>query len=81
MTDLLKNWIERHRQRHNFWLHMVGIPACYVAAPVLLALKQWQWAIGMFVGGYVLQFLGHAIEGNSSGEAMIFRFLLRRKQR
>jgi hypothetical protein len=29
----------------------------------------------MFVGGYALQFLGHLIEGNRSGEEMLVRRL------
>ncbi len=33
----------------------------------------------MFVGGYALQFIGHIIEGNISGEEMLIRRLLRMK--
>ena len=60
----------------SFALHMVGIPACFVAAPLMLILKLWLWAAGLFVGGYVLQFVGHFIEGNRSGEEMLVRKLL-----
>lgn len=67
------NWRKRHRNTTNFYLHMVGIPACFVAAPVLLILKQWWAAPAVFVGGYVLQFIGHLVEGNNSGEAMLLR--------
>ena len=31
----------------------------------------------MFIGGYALQFIGHIIEGNRSGEEMFVRRLLR----
>jgi len=79
MLHPIKNWIERHLNSANFWLHMVGIPACYVLAPVLLVLRFWWWALAAFVGGYVLQFIGHFIEGNPSGEWLIFRRLLRRR--
>ena len=60
----------------SFWLHMVGIPACFIAAPVLLILKYWAWAIAAFVGGYVLQFIGHFIEGNRSGEELLVRRIM-----
>ena len=70
-------WQQRHRRPANFWLHvLLGLPACFVAAPVLLALRQWWPAAGLFVGGYLVQFLGHAIEGNRSGEEMLLRRLL-----
>ena len=74
------NWRKRHRNRTSFWLHMLGIPACFVAAPVMLLLRQWWLAVVLFVGGYALQFIGHLVEGNRSGEEMLFRRLLGRKR-
>ena len=75
----IENWRVRHRNPVSFWLHMVGIPACFVAAPIALALRQWWWAAGLFVGGYVLQFVGHAVERNRSGEELLIRRILGRK--
>lgn len=72
----IANWRKRHRNTTSFWLHMLGIPACFVAAPVMLVLKQWWLAGALFVSGYALQFIGHAIEGNRSGEEMLLRRLL-----
>ena len=74
----LDNWMSRHRNPTSFALHMAGIPACFIAAPIALAMHQWWWAIGLFVGGYALQFIGHAIEGNRSGEEMLLRRLIGR---
>jgi len=68
MPDPVANWLKRHRNRTNFWLHMAGIPACFVAAPIALAMRQWLVAAGLFAGGYVLQFVGHLVEQNRSGE-------------
>lgn len=34
---------------------------------------QWNWALGAFVLGYLLQFLGHAIEGNDAGETILVK--------
>lgn len=73
------NWRQRHLNPVSFWLHMVGIPACFVAAPVLLILRQWWPVLACFVGGYALQFLGHLIEGNRSGEELLIRRLLGKK--
>ena len=73
----LNNWMSRHRHPVSFWLHMVGVPACFIGAPVMLAVEQWWLAGVLFVGGYALQFMGHAIEGNRSGEEMLFRRIFR----
>jgi hypothetical protein len=78
MWSPIDNWLKRHRNASNFWLHMLGIPACFVAAPVLLILGQWGLAVAMFVGGYALQFTGHLVEGNRSGEEMLLRRLIGR---
>lgn len=80
MLKPIENWLSRHRNPASFWLHMLGIPACFVAAPILLIFKQWLLAGCFFVGGYALQFLGHLIEGNRSGEEMLIRKLLRLDQ-
>ncbi|MCE5279060.1 MAG: Mpo1-like protein [Planctomycetaceae bacterium] len=76
MGNPLKNWLDRHKNPTSFWLHMVGIPACFVAAPLLLVWEQWLLAACCFVGGYALQFIGHLVEGNRSGEEMLLRRLM-----
>lgn len=78
MTNPIAQWRTRHMNPTSFWLHMAGIPACFIAAPILLVLEQWWPAAAAFVGGYVVQFIGHAIEGNQSGEEMLFRRIFRR---
>ena len=75
----IENWRKRHRNATSFWLHMIGIPACFVIAPVLLIFKMWWIAFAMFVGGYALQFIGHLVEGNRSGEEMLVRRLMAKK--
>ncbi len=76
MIKFLQNWLTRHRNPTSFWLHMIGIPACFVAAPAFLLLGRGWSALAMFVGGYAVQFLGHYIEGNRSGEEILLRKLL-----
>ena len=76
MKHWLRNWMTRHQHQVSIALHIVGIPACFVAAPILLVMQMWCWAAGAFVGGYALQFIGHAVEGNRSGEEILIRRLL-----
>jgi len=76
----IRNWLSRHRQPTNLLLHMAGIPATIIAIP-LAVMGQWALAVGLFGGGYALQFLGHLIEGNRSGEEELLRRLLRRDRR
>ena len=76
----LRNWRSRHRNSTNFLLHMAGIPATILAVP-LAVLEYWLLAGGVFLGGYALQFLGHIVEGNRSGEEELLRRILRRSRR
>ena len=57
---------------------MIGVPACFVAAPLFLVLHEWLVAAALFVGGYALQFIGHLIQGDQSGEEMLIRKLFSR---
>lgn len=61
------HWRARHREPFNFALHLIGIPLT-VAGVVLFFFQPWYWAVGLFILGYVLQYLGHLYEGNDLGE-------------
>jgi hypothetical protein len=69
LRRILRNWLQRHQDPANFWLHMLGIPLA-VAGVVLLIVwfSEWYWGLGALVLGYVLQWIGHTIEGNDVGE-------------
>ena len=54
---------EQHKTEINRQLHLYGRIIRVVAIPV--AFYNWKIAIGLFVFGYLIQFLGHAIEGTS----------------
>jgi hypothetical protein len=75
----LDNWLERHQLPFNRRIHFVGIPLSLVVAPLLLLVlpwEQWYWAAAAFVGGYVLQWVGHLAEGNDLGEWAAVKRLL-----
>lgn len=77
MRILYIKWAVRHTNRLNLVMHAVGIPLTVAALPALV-FNGVPLAAGLFVAGYALQFIGHAIEGNKSGEQMLFEKLLRR---
>ncbi len=52
-----------HTNPWNRALHAIGIPAI-LSGIVLLALLHWRLGLALFVGGWILLFLGHRIEGN-----------------
>src|SRR5262249_16309403 len=69
LRRILRNWRERHRHPFNFWIHLLGIPLAVAGVVLFLALPwdRWYWGVGAFVLGYLLQYLGHAVEGNDVG--------------
>jgi hypothetical protein len=78
----LQNWIERHQHPVSRWLHYVGIPLTILALVVAgVQLAQWRWDLWwrpavLLAVGYVLQYVGHVIEGNDMGEVILVKKLL-----
>lgn len=70
-----RNWLDRHRNPFNFWVHMLGIPLAFAGLP-LLFLAEWYWGVGAICGGYFLQWVGHRAEGNDVGEFIPVKKLL-----
>ncbi|HEY8504375.1 MAG TPA: Mpo1-like protein [Gemmataceae bacterium] len=62
-----RNWLERHQNSFNFYIHLVGIPLAFAGLVLLLA-AEWYWGVTALVSGYLLQYIGHAAEGNDMGE-------------
>lgn len=79
LRRFLQNYAERHRNRANQLLHVIGVPLTFVVSTVFLVQEQWLPALGCFLGGYALQFLGHAIEGNDAGEVVLIKRWLGRE--
>lgn len=62
---MLKKVFEQYQQSHanpmNRWLHAIGIPAIVVSLPLFFF--HWKIALAFFIGGWLVQFAGHYIEG------------------
>lgn len=73
-SPIVDDWIERHRNPPSFALHLVGIPLTIIGTLLLpVYLLMWSrttflFALALFLGGFGLQFLGHAIDGTEPGE-------------
>lgn len=77
------SWIEEYQQSHlNKWnqlCHLVGIPTVALSIFLLLLSIPFNgflsWGIGLFVIGWVFQFLGHWFEGKPPEFFKDWRFL------
>ncbi|HSV32800.1 MAG TPA: DUF962 domain-containing protein [Pyrinomonadaceae bacterium] len=61
-SSFLDNYKAKHQHPLNRLCHMIGIPMITVSG--LLFFFNWRWALALFIAGWLLQFAGHAIEGN-----------------
>lgn len=79
----MPGWLERYLQRHqhpvSLGLHIIGVPMI-AAAPVLagtqLYLDRWDlwWRpLMLLIVGYLLQWIGHCVEGNDMGEVVLIK--------
>src|SRR4051812_21876042 len=84
-AKLVDDWVERHRYPPSLACHLVGIPVSVLGVllvPVFLTLASWRvflLALGLFLVGYGLQFLGHLFEWTEPGEIAGLRLLWRRR--
>lgn len=74
-----RHWLERHQSPASFWLHVVGIPLTIAFVPLALwQLSEWRWDLwwrpaGLLALGYLLQWIGHKLEGNDMGEVILIK--------
>jgi uncharacterized membrane protein YGL010W len=61
-NSFIENYKAKHRHPLNKLCHTIGIPMITISWPLFLF--KWRWALVLFVVGWLLQFAGHAIEGN-----------------
>ena len=62
-TQYMAQYDHEHTNPWNKVLHGIGIPII-IAGIVLLVLTFWRLGAALFVGGWILLFAGHRIEGN-----------------
>lgn len=60
----MNQYDHEHTNPWNKLLHGIGIPII-LAGVVLLLLLFWRAGLTLFIGGWILLFLGHRIEGNN----------------
>ena len=76
-------WIEEYSHGHehpmNRLMHSIGIPMITLSLlmiPVCFFVSGlWKVALGLFVVGWILQFVGHAFEGKAPEFFKDWRFL------
>ncbi|NOT02562.1 MAG: DUF962 domain-containing protein [Phycisphaerales bacterium] len=79
MNSLLANWLDRHRHPASRTLHAIGIPLLVAALVVgvrQLADSRWDlwWRpLVLLAVSYLLQWVGHRIEGNDMGEIILVK--------
>jgi len=78
-----EEWIAQYATSHqnpvNRACHTVGIPLILLSFGILAAslvyAQAWHWALGLFLVGWVFQFVGHAFEGKFPEFFHDWRFL------
>ncbi|WP_263367139.1 DUF962 domain-containing protein [Edaphobacter bradus] len=79
-----ESWIAEYSQSHqhplNRLTHTFGIPMIILSLALFVVAIVWHgvlwWAVGLFVVGWALQFIGHAFEGKPPEFFKDWRFLL-----
>jgi len=76
-------WIAQYARSHqhpiNRICHTLGIPLIVLSLPLFLVSLWvgglWAVALGLFAGGWLFQFVGHAVEGKPPEFFHDWRFL------
>jgi uncharacterized membrane protein YGL010W len=77
--EWIAEYASGHRNPINRTCHTIGIPM--IALSILLGLASifaaglWPWALGLFVVGWILQFIGHYYEKKPPEFFKDWRFL------
>lgn len=63
---MAQSFIEKYKAEHkhpmNKLTHLIGIPMIVVS--LVWVFFNWKVGVGLFVLGWIFQFIGHAFEGN-----------------
>jgi hypothetical protein len=79
MPEWFRRYVSRHQHPVSIALHIIGIPRT-IAAVILavVQLAQWRWDLWwrplvLLGAGFLLQWVGHRVEGNTLGEIIMIR--------
>lgn len=80
----MDEWVARYATSHqhplNRLCHTIGIPLIALSIPLLVAAiwipGVWRIGLGLFLAGWILQFVGHYAEGKPPEFFSDWRFLL-----
>jgi len=78
-----EQWISQYGSSHqhpvNRVCHTLGIPTILLSVPLFIGSiffhRLWPYALGLFLAGWVFQFIGHAFEGKPPEFFHDWRFL------
>jgi hypothetical protein len=82
MIGAWKDWRDRHRHPVSMALHVIAIPMLVLAGMLVAvqfldgAWSLWWRPAALVVISYVLQWIGHVVEGNDMGELILIKKLL-----
>ena len=84
MLQWLANWRLRHQHPTSFVLHWVAIPMLISAGCLAVwQLCRGEWSLWyrpviLIAVSYLLQWIGHRIEGNDMGEVILVKRFLKK---
>jgi uncharacterized membrane protein YGL010W len=78
------DWVAQYGHSHqhpvNRVCHTLGIPLIVLSLPLFVAAlfvdRFWPFPVGLFIVGWIFQFIGHAFEGKPPEFFHDWRFLL-----
>lgn len=79
VRNLWTHWLEHHQHPASRVLHAIGVPLLLLAGIVAIAqLIDGRWDLWwrpalLLVISYLMQGIGHAVEGSEMGEVLLLR--------
>lgn len=71
------DYIQRHKHPVNAILHIFGVPMAFYGLFKLIV-GDFGSGLGLLIGGYLLQWLGHSAQGNEVGEVTLIKNIVAR---
>ena len=75
--DFIVDYMQRHKHPVNAVLHIIGVPMVFYGLYQLIAADRL-YGLGLIVGGYFFQYLGHKAQGNEVGEVTLIKAVWRK---